>query len=380
MSTQTEQEILKRKQKAYENHEESRNVSSKIPIVFKRNALVEISNINRNDTVLIKNSLKLNGKIINKTNVEIKNEIKKLNDDNNNNNIKKKFDEKPVENIDEFYKDNLFLVPEYAENIYNYLRELELKYRIKKWPFNSNVNEQMRATLIDWLVEIHLEYDLLQETLHLAVSLVDRYLQIANDVTVKNLQLVGVCCMAIATKYEEVQPLAVSDFLYLCNNTYKKYEFLKMERTILNNIDFQIARPLTIYFLRRYSLASRADRKQHVCAKYLLDLALLDASLCHVRPSLLAACAFFISTCLLKDKFDANYWNDQLIFYSKYEYENIRIYTSKFCKLVLSNDKYFKTVKKKYSAKEFDSVSNRIHNKMHLLIAFSESKPHGSKF
>jgi len=35
----------------------------------------------------------------------------------------------------------------------------------------------MRAILIDWLVEVHLKFKLVPETLYLTVNLIDRYLE-----------------------------------------------------------------------------------------------------------------------------------------------------------------------------------------------------------
>ncbi len=61
----------------------------------------------------------------------------------------------------------------------------------------------MRAILIDWLVEVHLKFKLVPETLYLTVSLIDRYLEKV-EVHWEKLQLVGVTAMLIASKYEEI--------------------------------------------------------------------------------------------------------------------------------------------------------------------------------
>ena len=37
------------------------------------------------------------------------------------------------------------------------------------------LSNKMRAILISWLVEVHLKYNLLPETLYIAVNLVDRF-------------------------------------------------------------------------------------------------------------------------------------------------------------------------------------------------------------
>ena len=76
----------------------------------------------------------------------------------------------------------------------------------------------MRTTLIDWLLQVHLRYHMLPETLWIAVNLVDRFLSV-RVVSLIKLQLVGVTAMFIAAKYEEilaprsVLPLPSSDCL-----------------------------------------------------------------------------------------------------------------------------------------------------------------------
>ena len=37
----------------------------------------------------------------------------------------------------------------------------------------------MRTILIDWLVQVHLRFSLLQETLYLTVAIIDRFLQVS---------------------------------------------------------------------------------------------------------------------------------------------------------------------------------------------------------
>jgi cyclin B len=41
----------------------------------------------------------------------------------------------------------------------------------------TDINEKMRAILIDWLIEVHLKFKLLPETLFLTVNMIDRYLE-----------------------------------------------------------------------------------------------------------------------------------------------------------------------------------------------------------
>lgn len=38
----------------------------------------------------------------------------------------------------------------------------------------SDINEKMRGILIDWLIEVHLKFRLLPETLFLTINTIDR--------------------------------------------------------------------------------------------------------------------------------------------------------------------------------------------------------------
>lgn len=87
----------------------------------------------------------------------------------------------------------------------------------------------MRSILIDWLVEVHLKFKLVPESLYLTVNLIDRFLGL-EKVHRSRLQLVGVTAMLIACKYEEIYPPIVKDFVYITDNAYTKEEILDMEK------------------------------------------------------------------------------------------------------------------------------------------------------
>ena len=67
----------------------------------------------------------------------------------------------------------------------------------------AEINEKMRAILGDWLIEVHQKFELTPETLYLTFHIIDRYLSM-EQVMRKELQLVGMSSMLIASKYEEI--------------------------------------------------------------------------------------------------------------------------------------------------------------------------------
>ena len=82
--------------------------------------------------------------------------------------------------------------------------------------------------MIDWLVEVHLKFKLLPETLFLTINLIDRYLSI-REVSRSKLQLVGVASLMIAGKYEEIYPPTVKDYVYITDKAYTREDVLRME-------------------------------------------------------------------------------------------------------------------------------------------------------
>jgi len=66
----------------------------------------------------------------------------------------------------------------------------------------------MRAILVDWLVEVQQSFELVHETLYLAVKLADYYLDRQTITVAKNLlQLIGSTALNIACKFEVRWPL-----------------------------------------------------------------------------------------------------------------------------------------------------------------------------
>lgn len=75
--------------------------------------------------------------------------------------------------------DEPLAVTEYVEDLYAFLREREVSTRVDRSYMDSqpSVNERMRSILIDWLVEVHLKFKLVPDTLYLTVYLIDKYLE-----------------------------------------------------------------------------------------------------------------------------------------------------------------------------------------------------------
>jgi cyclin A len=47
--------------------------------------------------------------------------------------------------------------------------------------------------------------------------------------------------MLLACKFEEVNPLAIEEFVYISDNSYNKDEILRMESQVLRQLDFTLS-------------------------------------------------------------------------------------------------------------------------------------------
>lgn len=103
----------------------------------------------------------------------------------------------------------------------------------------QEINAKMRRTLIDWLVDVHLKYKLLPETLFICVNLIDRFSS-KSLIKRKDYQLVGVTCMLIAAKYEEIYPPYVDNFVYITDHAYRREQIIEKEREILEELEFDV--------------------------------------------------------------------------------------------------------------------------------------------
>ena len=167
------------------------------------------------------------------------------------------------------------------------------------------------------------------------------------------MHLLGVTTLLIASKYEEIYPPELKDFLVVSENLFKKDDVLTMEREILETLAFKVTAPSAYRFLQRYRRLSVAlnDDEIFFYAQYLQEIALLDASLLKFRPSQLAAAAMIISAKQLKK---INCWNKDMEKFSSYTESDLTEAMDEIKSFALEiNPKFISTLKYKFTKPEY---------------------------
>uniref|UniRef100_A0A4W5PQA3 Cyclin B3 n=1 Tax=Hucho hucho TaxID=62062 RepID=A0A4W5PQA3_9TELE len=256
--------------------------------------------------------------------------------------------------IDTQHQDDPALTAQYAKEIFDYLKAREEKFILSDYmSIQPSLNAGMRAILVDWLVEVQENFELNHETLYLAVKVTDHYLSTA-PVNRENLQLIGSTAMLIASKFEERCPPCVDDFLYVCDDAYKREEVIAMETSILQALGFDINIPVPYRFLRRYAKCVSASMDTLTLARYVCELSLQEMDLVPERGSLLASACLLLA---LVTK-ELGGWSPILVFHSGYGVSELVPVVRRLHSMLTSppDDKLL-AVRSKYSHKVFFEVA-----------------------
>ncbi|CAH1779601.1 unnamed protein product [Owenia fusiformis] len=167
---------------------------------------------------------------------------------------------------------------------------------------------RMRAILLDWLIEVCEVYRLHRESFYLCIDFIDRYLGTQHNVQKHQLQLIGITCLFIAAKLEEIYPPKISEFAYVTDGACTESEILDQELVTLKALKWDLT-PMTVNsWLNVYlQLANHENvtqsSKEFVVPQYsshvfvqiarLLDLCMLDLGCLQFSYSQIAASALY---------------------------------------------------------------------------------------
>ncbi|RDX60206.1 putative cyclin-A3-1, partial [Mucuna pruriens] len=247
----------------------------------------------------------------------------------------------------------------YVSDIYEYLRAMEKKRRpivdyMEK--VQKEITAPMRATLMDWLVEVAKDYQLCPDTLHLSVSYIDRFLSI-NSMSKMRFRLLGVSSLFIASKYEEIDPPYVDQLCDVTENTFNKEEVIKMEADILKFLQFEMGNPTINTFLKIFVSVVSENQKIEYLGSYLAELSLLDYDCLRFLPSIVAASVIFLARFIITP--EVHPWSFVLRECSGYESVELKECVLILYDLFLSRKTVSsKAVREKYKHQKFNYVAN----------------------
>lgn len=171
------------------------------------------------------------------------------------------------------------------------------------------MHPSFRASLVNWLTQLHSRYRMRDETLFRAVDILDRLLNNREHRIARSwLQVMGLAAFLMASKMEETEHPSAADLVILTDRVVTEAQVTDAETAIVQCTKLQVAFPLSIQFLemlltttfRAAHASQRGARKDTLDelrhrAHYLLELSLHDNASLDYRPSKLAAAAFVLA-------------------------------------------------------------------------------------
>ncbi|GIL60383.1 hypothetical protein Vafri_14990 [Volvox africanus] len=170
---------------------------------------------------------------------------------------------------------------------------------------------EYRSQVVSWFVQVVSALQLAKETLHCAVSLLDRYIAGTKALpTPAVIQLLALSCLSAAAKHEEVAQRSADEWvcLALSDDNRKLYEdrdLHRMEWLLLETVEWRIRVPNTFTFLRHYQavltnrgvipdeLASAALFK--ACSEFMAEISMLYAELLSFGYSTVAVACLILA-------------------------------------------------------------------------------------
>ncbi|KAJ8103862.1 cyclin-like protein [Lipomyces tetrasporus] len=246
------------------------------------------------------------------------------------------------------------MVAEYSDEIFEYMRELELRFRPNPAYMDNQteIHWSMRCILVDWLVQVHNRFGLLPETLYLTINYIDRFLSL-KVVSLAKLQLVGATALFVAAKYEEINCPSVNEIVFMVDHSYSVEEIFKAERFMIGLLEFNLGWPGPMSFLRRTSKADDYDLETRTLAKYILEITVMDERFVGALPSWLAAAAH----CLARKMLLKGDWTLAHVNYSGYTLAQLRPVMNVLIECCRNPKEHHRAIYEKYCDRKYKKAA-----------------------
>lgn len=201
--------------------------------------------------------------------------------------------------IDSNSTNDIKMVKEYNSDIFKYFYQRE---PVLSPAFNYTKDKhsmyylrpKLRTILVDWIVQVHEKFQCISETLLLAINIMDRFLS-TSKVSTSKLQLVAITSLFIASKFYEINLPKISNYAYVTDGAASIRDIKLAEYQILKALNFEIAWPNSMDFIRRISKSDNYDERTRKYAKMIIEFAYCSTLFIHLKPSLLSVLSMYIA-------------------------------------------------------------------------------------
>ena len=151
-------------------------------------------------------------------------------------------------------RQNMNVRHELHDDIDRYLRKLEETVDLTNCLERHKVTPNLRARMVDWMIEVLTNFRCDDQTFFLSVSLMDRYFKCCKTrKDVSDLHAIGVTSMFIGSKFEDIYPLKMKTvFEKIAHKKLEISRIKEIELDLLSSIEYKIHAPTVLDFLKVY--------------------------------------------------------------------------------------------------------------------------------
>ncbi|XP_050393058.2 cyclin-F isoform X1 [Patella vulgata] len=226
---------------------------------------------------------------------------------------------------------------------------------------STNLSQAMRYILVDWLVEVAGMKSFSNQTLHTAVSVVDRFLATQNVPRAK-LQLLGVAAMVVCSRFLGKDVITVREAAWLTDNTYKYEDVVRMMGEITASLKGNIRIATNLDYVKVVNVLAGMDAKASCLAEYICELCVLQSEMGQYSPTEIACSSVLLARLLLKSE---EPWPSQMEEFTGFPLEDLsrcafHIHEKCFLEgsVIDHREITLQAVKQKYGEEKFFQVSS----------------------
>eukprot|EP00826_Nyctotherus_ovalis_P061873 TRINITY_DN8853_c0_g3_i1.p1 TRINITY_DN8853_c0_g3~~TRINITY_DN8853_c0_g3_i1.p1 ORF type:complete len:396 (-),score=95.83 TRINITY_DN8853_c0_g3_i1:129-1316(-) len=201
--------------------------------------------------------------------------------------------------ITDLEQQTINIIQEYGKEIEHYEKQLEESNEVKDCLAKHGITPQMRAKMINWMVEVLASFKTNDRTFFLSVNTMDRYLKASSRKEASELHLIGVTSMFLASKYEDIQPLRMSTvYEKIGHKKLEKASILECESDILKKLDYFLQAPTVCQFIKKYIAQGPWKSHKSLIGRmsiYFAKMCAYDYSFSETKNSLFAAGVLYVS-------------------------------------------------------------------------------------
>lgn len=192
-------------------------------------------------------------------------------------------------------------IHDYKQEVMNFMAKLQ---KVEPQDIQKNVSDKMRYILIDWMVDVHDSFELKEQTLQLALNYLADYSSL-REISKEDYQLVGVTCLWIASKYEEIYPPRTRNYIEVTADTYSIKDLKNMEGNIIEALGFDLNRTTALQLLEAMAENNETvNEKAMSLCKYAIETALFEGLARKHTPMTMVLAAMALCDNVLKCKIE----------------------------------------------------------------------------